>query len=60
MKVKVLKEFTDVHSGKVHPVGETFECTQERLDEINSVSKSLVKTVRTAKQADDTKKEVKE
>ena len=45
MKVKVIKEFTDVHTDKVHKVGEEFECTDERFAEIMKVSKKLVKKV---------------
>lgn len=45
MKVKVLREFTDKHSKKSHVVGEVFECTQERLIEIESVSKRLVQVI---------------
>ena len=37
MKVKVKKEFVDKHTWKLHPVGEVFECTEERLQEIQSV-----------------------
>lgn len=45
MKVKVLQEFTDKHTNKIHAVGEVFECTQDRLTEIESVSKRLVSIV---------------
>lgn len=48
MKVKVLKDFTDKHTNKIHAVGEVFECTQERLKEIESVSKRLVSVVEEA------------
>lgn len=47
MKVRVLKEFTDIHTRHLHKVGEEFECTDERLAEIEKVSKKLVKKVET-------------
>lgn len=37
MRVEVKKEFVDKHTWKLHPVGEVFECTEERLQEIQSV-----------------------
>jgi hypothetical protein len=37
MKVKVKKEFVDKHTWKIHPFGEVFECTEDRLQEIQSV-----------------------
>lgn len=45
MKVKVLKEFTDKHTSKLHAVGEVFECDQARLKEIQSVSEKLVTVI---------------
>lgn len=37
MKVEVKSEFVDRHTGKLHQVGEVFECTEDRLKEIQSV-----------------------
>lgn len=37
MRVEVKKEFVDKHTWKLHPVGEVFECTEDRLQEIQSV-----------------------
>lgn len=37
MRVEVKKEFVDKYTWKLHPVGEVFECTEERLQEIQSV-----------------------
>ena len=37
MKVKVKSEFVDKHTRKLHQVGEVFECTENRLKEIQSV-----------------------
>lgn len=45
MKVKVIKEFIDVHSKKIHKVDEEFECTDERFAEIMKVDKKLVKKI---------------
>ena len=41
MKVKVMKEFVDKHTKKMHKVGEVMEVTKERLAEIKSVDKTL-------------------
>ena len=41
MKVKVKNEFVDKHTGRFHPVGEVFECTAERLQEIQSASTTV-------------------
>lgn len=45
MKVKVLEEFTDKNTQKRHAINEVFDCTDERLAEIQSVSKKLVAVV---------------
>lgn len=45
MKVKVLQEFTDKITQKRHQIDEVFECTNDRLAEIWSVSKKLVEVV---------------
>lgn len=34
MKVKVIKEFVDKHSGQLHKVGSTYECDEARFKEI--------------------------
>lgn len=34
MKVKVVKEFVDKHTGKLHAVGSEFECDDARYNEI--------------------------
>lgn len=34
MKVRVIKAFVDKHTKKVHKVNEVFECSDERLSEI--------------------------
>ena len=36
MKVKVIKEFVDIHTGELHTVGSSFECGHRRFDEIKS------------------------
>lgn len=45
MKVKVKKEFIDKHTFKLHPVDEVFECTEDRLKEIQSASMDYVEKV---------------
>lgn len=45
MKVKVLKQFEDIHTKKIHPVGEEFTCTKERLAEIRKERKKLVTVI---------------
>ena len=45
MKVKVLKNFKDKHTGKVHKKDEVFICNKERFKEILSVGK-LVEEVK--------------
>ena len=44
-KVKVLESFMDIHTKMIHPVGEVFEVTEERIVEIQSVSASLIEVV---------------
>jgi hypothetical protein len=44
-KVKVLVSFIDIHTNEVHPVGEVFEATEERIAEIQSVSSKLIEVV---------------
>lgn len=34
MKVNVIKEFVDKHSGELHTVGSSFDCTEARYNEI--------------------------
>lgn len=34
MKVKVIKEFIDKHTGELHTVGSSFECDESRYNEI--------------------------
>lgn len=36
MKVKVIKEFVDIHTGVLHENGSTFECDETRYEEIKS------------------------
>lgn len=39
MKVKVIKEFVDIHTGELHTIGSSFECTDARYKEIESAGK---------------------
>lgn len=50
MKIKVIREFTDIHTRKIHRLDEVFECDEARLKEIQSVSKRLVKVIDEPKQ----------
>ena len=45
MKVKVTRDFIDKYTGDLHRVGETFECSEDRLVEIQSVLPDLVQKV---------------
>lgn len=36
MKVKVIKEFVDKHTGELHKVGSSFSCDKERFEEIKN------------------------
>ncbi len=42
MKVKVIKEFVDKHSKKLHKMGQVFECDNTRYKEILSAGKYVV------------------
>jgi hypothetical protein len=44
-KVKVVESFVDIHTRAVHPIGEVFEATEERIAEIQSVSADLIEVV---------------
>ena len=46
MEVKVITRFRDAHTGEIHKPGETFECTQERYDEILAVGPFVEKVAR--------------
>ena len=46
MKVRVMKEFIDIHTKKLHRVDEVMDITKERLAEIRKVDKNLVKEVK--------------
>lgn len=39
MKVNVIKEFVDRHTGELHKVGSSFECGENRLREIKEAGK---------------------
>lgn len=42
MKIKVLKKFKDKVTGEIRKIGDVFECSKERLEEIQRTDKSLV------------------
>lgn len=37
MRVKVIKEFIDVHTGEYHAIGDVLTVSEERLEEIKKV-----------------------
>lgn len=39
MKVNVIKEFVDIHTGELHTVGSSFECDKQRFNEITRAGK---------------------
>lgn len=49
MKVKVNTGFIDKYTNDLHKVGETFEVSEDRLKEIQSVSPDLVEVVKEKK-----------
>lgn len=50
MRVRTLIRFSDLNANKVREVGDEFEVTKARLDEINSASKvALVEVVKEKK-----------
>jgi hypothetical protein len=44
-KIKVMMSFIDIHSKNLHPVGEVFEASEERISEIKSVSPDLIQVI---------------
>lgn len=46
MKVKVVKEFIDKYTKKLHKVDEVMDVSKERLAEIRKVDRNLVKEVK--------------
>ena len=47
MKVRVLKQFVDIHTNEVHAVGQVFEASEDRVKEIQSKDGDLIEVVRT-------------
>lgn len=45
MKVKVLKPFNDLKENKTRAVGDIFETTKERVEEINNKVAGLIEVV---------------
>lgn len=41
MKAKVIQRFTDLKANKVREVGDTFEVTQARFDELQKIANLL-------------------
>lgn len=55
MKVNVIKEFVDKHSGELHTVGSSFECDENRFKEIEEAG-SFVEPVKVEPIKDNKKK----
>lgn len=45
MKVKVINEFVDKHTGVLHKYGSTFECAESRLVEIKQAGLYVVPVI---------------
>ncbi|WP_302626811.1 hypothetical protein [uncultured Eubacterium sp.] len=45
MKVKVLKEFIDIHTNELHKKDTFFEANKKRIKEIQQVDKELIEVV---------------
>lgn len=59
MKVKVLVKFIDKHTGGIHRVGEEFDCTPERYEEILSKGNFVESAEKTIVPIEETESEVK-
>lgn len=56
MKVKVIKDFRDKYTKKIHEVGEEIEVTKERYEEINSTAHGiLIKKIEEKKERQESK-----
>ena len=42
MKVKVVKEFVDKHTGELHKVDSSFDCSEDRFKEIQKAGAFVV------------------
>ena len=49
MKVKTVKKFRDKHTGEVHNVGDMFECTEDRYNEILETGEFVTKVATRAR-----------
>ena len=45
MKVRVLKEFVDIHTNELHKKDTVFEANKKRIKEIQQVDKELIEIV---------------
>lgn len=45
LSVRVEESFIDTHTGEVHPLGEVFEATEERVEEIRDVNSRLISII---------------
>ena len=49
MKVKVIREFVDKHTKKVHKLNDVFECDNKRFEEIKKTGNFVVPVTETTK-----------
>ena len=57
-QVKVINEFNDRYTGKLHKIGEVFETDDKRISEIMEVSKHLIEVQEDKEPAKRTRKKV--
>lgn len=53
MKVKVITEFVDIHTGELHKVGSSFECDEARFKEIENAGSFVVPVIEKAKKKEE-------
>lgn len=59
-KIKVKKEFVDIHTNILHPVGEVFEADEKRIAEILGKDKRLIQVLKDEEPAKKSRKKVSE
>ena len=53
MKVKVINEFVDIHTGVLHKNGSTFECDETRYKEIENAGSIVVPVIEKVKKKEE-------
>lgn len=59
MKIKVLKEFKDLAENKLRKVGDEFEVTKERFEEIDTTLREKYKDIKWVEEVKETPKPTK-